>query len=393
MRPTLVPLLFALGCSPPDPTEGFTEVSLTVAPDAASAEAPFVDAIDGAERELRIALPAGEDEALADAIVRAYARGVDVQVVTDYDLAETPAVARLRAEGVPVALRDAGLAYFDFSTLVDLIFPSEMTRMDHAYVVVDGLRIVAGSTLGRTGPGTRIVVNARGEDLVSDLLDEHRQVWGGTDAVAVDAYSAPSKSIVDPRWRYGTTTSTDLQLWFGPQERVLKRVIDAVYSARSGVYVLTDDFANEGLARALQTKARWGFDVQVVVGPHFGTDVGASQILEQTTPSVEKRRLLPDPAATQDEVIPTIVLIDLPPDAEGYRPYTRAFVLNHDLYSAERVYRGRPIVTDQLIDAAMWVWTDVDQPGAAIRDLFDVYRDHYNRAVQLGDPPQMPEAP
>lgn len=245
--------------------------------------------------------------------------------------------------------------------------------MAHSYVVADEQTIVAASRIGSTGAGKRVVLKLRGEDLVDDILKEHNQIFGGTDATAVDAYDAPAKSIIDTHWRYGTQSDVDLELWFGPQERLTKRVIDAVYSARSAVWIMTNDFADEGLANALQEKAKWGFDVQVIVGPAFGTSSSAlSRIFEQQTPDVVKRRIV------DEDVVPTIVLVDYPDDADGYRPYTRAMVMNHDLFSAARLYRGEAVFTDQLIDAAMWTLTDVNTPSdelLVLEELFSAQRD------------------
>lgn len=375
--------LFAGGCAAPDLSQLFNQLDLVQSEDEDGAAERFVEAIDGADSSLKVALPAGEDTTVSDAVLRAYARGVDVEVVTDYDLATTPAIAPLLEEGVPVALRDGGLTYFEFTLGDDAIFTSDMTRMAHAYAIADDQRLVAASVIGRSGPGTRLVFDVRGEDLVSDFASEHRQVYGGTDATAVDVYSAPAKSIVDTRWLYPMANDASVELWFGPQERVLKRVVDAVYSARSAVWVLTDDFANEGLAHALQDKAAWGFDVQVIVGPRFGVSSPlVSRVLEAETPAVSKRRL-EDPDGTAFTVIPTIVLIDYPDDAEGYRPHTRAMVLNHDLYSAARLYRGAPLVTDQLIDSAMWVFADDAALTPELEAIEDVFRAHLDRSVEF----------
>lgn len=369
--PSLLTLL--VGCAPPDVSEMFNSLAVSVSDDEAGAAESFVDAIDGAEDTLYVALPAGEDTDVADALVAAHERGVAVEVLTDWDLKDTPAIAALTEAEVPMALRDAGLKYFEFSLNEDLEFDSTKTIMAHAYVVADQKRIVAASRIGLEGDGPRVVFDLRGEDIVDDLVKEHNQMYGGTDATAVDAYDAPAKSILDTHWRYGTQSDVDLELWFGPQERLTKRVIDAVYSARSAVWILTDDLADEGLAHALQEKAKWGFDVQVIVGPAFGTSSSQlSRIFEQQTPDVVKRRL------TDVSVVPTVVLIDYPEDADGYRPYTRAMVMNHDLYSAARLYRGEAVFTDQLIDAAMWTLTDVDEPSAdlvVLEELFSTQRD------------------
>lgn len=361
--------LLAIGCAPPDTSEMFNALSLAIEDDEAGAAETFVDAIDAASDTLYVALPAGEDTTVADAVVRAHERGVAVEVLTDWDLSDSPAITALSDADVPLALRDAGLEYFEFSLNEDLAFGSEKTIMAHAYVVADRQRIVAASRIGRSGDGPRVVFDLRGEDLVDDLVMEHNQIFGGTDATTVDAYDAPAKSILDTHWRYGTQSDLDLELWFGPQERLTKRVIDAVYSARSSVWILTDDFADEGLARALQEKARWGFDVQVIVGPSFGSSSSLlSRIFEQQTPDVQKYRL------DDVEVVPTVVLIDYAKDADGYQPYTRAMVMNHDLYSAARLYRGEGVFTDQLIDAAMWTLTDVDTPSAELLVLEELFR-------------------
>jgi hypothetical protein len=368
-------VLLAVGCTPPEPSEAFTEVEVIVGegtPDR------LYEVIESAQETLHVALPAGEDDGLADAIVAAHDRGVQVEVLTDYDLAATPAITRLTDADVDVHLADAGLTYFEFNLGVDVQWGSEMTIMSHAYVVADGQRLVAANRMGTLAQGERVFYDIRGEDIIQDLLWEHNQMMGGTDATATDSYDAPSKSILDTRWRYPTSQALGLEMWFGPQERLLKRVIDAVYSARSGVWILTDDFSNEGLARALQEKARWGFDVEVVVGPHFGeASSQLSRILEEETPDVPKRQI------TEDIEIPTIVLVDVPDDSEGYRPHTRAMVLTHDLFSAARLYRGDIVLTDQLIDGTLWVLSDTGTPDTPILALEELFRAHRDRAQEL----------
>lgn len=371
-------LALVAGCTPPDPDALFNQVALTVAADEAEAAAPFVAAIDDAADAVHAALPAAEDPAVADALLRAWDRGLEVELVIDGDTAAQPAFTALIDAGVPTRLADTGITYFDFAQNLDVSWGSEQTIMAHAFVVTDRRRAVAASTIGRAGAGTRVVFELRGEEIVEDLLSEHVQVFGGTDATAVTAFSNPAKSIADARWRYGTGTDQDLELWFGPQERLTKRVIDAIYAARSAVWVMTDDLANDGLAKALQDKAAWGFDVQVVVGPRFGESSSLlSRVLEDETPDVQKRQL------SGVDVVPTVVLIDYPDDPEGYRSVARAMVLNHDLYSAARLYRGQEVETDQLIDAAMWVLSDVTAPGDEMLALEAVFRDAFDAAGGL----------
>lgn len=373
-----LPALLSLGlvgCAAPDADELFGAVELTVADGADAASAPFVERVKDAKDTLHVAMPGGDDTAFADALVDAWGRGVDVEVITDYDLRDSAAVTTLTAAEVPVRLADAGLTYFEFNLGADVVYPSEMTIMSSAWVVADRRTALVGSTLGAAGTGARVIYDVRGEDLIDDLLGEHNQVFGGTDATAVTAFDGPAKSITDLRWRYGTGDTTDLEMWFGPQERLTKRVIDAVYAARTDVRILTDDLANEGLAKAVQDKAERGFDVQVIVGPSFGaSSTQLARLLADDAPDVDLRQV------TGVDVVPTVVIVNWAEQGSGLRARTQVMVMTHDLWSAARLYRGEPLENDQLIDGVMWTLSTSGEPDAAMKQLLALWQDHYDRS-------------
>lgn len=371
-----LPLLALAACVAPE-MDTFNQLQIDVVEGEEATSRPFVALIEGAERSLHVAIPAGEDVALSEAIIDAWDRGVDVEVVTDIDQREDAGIALLLDEGVPVRLASDGIAYFDFNINADVSWVSEQTIMAHAYAVADRQRIVAANRVGTLDAGTRVVLQLTGERIVEDLLAEHNQLFGGIDATATTAFDGLAKSVVDFRWLYPTQTDVDLEMWFGPQERLTKRIIDAVYSARSSAWVLTNDFADEGLARALQEKAKWGFDMRVVVGPDFsGSNPLLSRILSNETPDVEKRQV-------DDADVPTIVVVDWDEGRDGRKHTTRVFVLNHDLYSATRLHRGIEVVNDQLIDAALWVLVDYDEPSEPLHALQQVFWDHHERGGAL----------
>lgn len=364
----LLPVLALAACTAPE-IDTFSQVQVQRTETAEETHAHFVDLFDSAEETLEVALPAIEDEALSDAIITAWDRGVDVRVVTDIDQQDDAGTQALIDEGVPVHLADAGITYFDFNILDDVLWDSDETIMSHAFAIADGLRGVSATEAGTLRDGTRVVLDLQGEDLMIDLFIEHNQVFGGSDAVAVTAYDSAAKSIADFRWMYGTQTDQTLELWFGPQERLTKRVIDAVYSAKASVFVATDEFANEGLAHALQDKAEYGFDVRVVVGPTFGqTAFFLSQVLEAETPDVtDKNRIC------ADVEVPTLVLIDYEQARNGQHYTARAYMLSHDMYAAARLYRGSEVVNDQLIDGNLFVLNDYDQPTGAMETLLETW--------------------
>jgi phosphatidylserine/phosphatidylglycerophosphate/cardiolipin synthase-like enzyme len=362
----VIPVLL-LACAAPDPAGLTSTLAVDAIDDPAAANARFVDQIDAAEHTLAVGLPAGDDTTLSDALIAAQGRGVAVEVVTDVDVAASPAIAALLDAEVPVKLADGGITYFDFDSSADVGWSSDQVMMTEAYAIADGTYFTAATTAGGLATGTRIVFSGHDEDLGQDLSTEHNQLFGGTDATALDAYAAPSKSIADWRWKYGTSSDADLEVWLGPQERVGKRFTDAVYGARFSVKLLTDDFSNDGLVRALQAKADEGLDVQVVVGPHFGE---SSSILARELTDADLDVLK---VSSLDDA-PSILIIDADDSDEALR---RALVATLDLYSPPRFYRGAPVTTDQLVDSQLWViddWGATSQLIAPLQATFDAYR-------------------
>jgi hypothetical protein len=368
----LLSLLFLAACTPPDTGELFQTLNVETT-DAAGVSAAFVSAIDDADETVDIALPAMADLDIANALVAAKGRGVLVRVVTDIDREQDPGIAVLQAAEIPVTLADGAVLYYDFNTNLDIGWASDEVQFTHAFALLDHVRFVQANEAGTTTTGSRVLFSGQMEILGEDMGMEFQQVFGGTDATALDSYDEPSKSITDDRWLYRNQTGADLEVWFGPQERLVKRVIDAVYGARSDIRIVTDDFADDGLARALQEKAADGFSAEVVYGPHFGdSSTTKSRVLTQDCPDVVKYQI------TGSDRVPTIVLIDY--DHRRGTP-ARAFVLTHDLFSATRTDRGQPVTTDQLIDGSLWALDDYHppegnsqyRPSKPMLDLQDLY--------------------
>jgi hypothetical protein len=374
---TLLPCLALIGCAAPDTSAIFTNLDVRVVADEQAAGDEMVAVIEGADDELIVALPHLTDGFLTEAILAKHAEGVDVRVISDIDQASDPGIVALMDAGVPLRLGDAGITYFDFALNVDVSWTSSQVIMSHAFAVADRHDVVSATAVGGDSPGAQVVFQIQGEDVANDLWTEHNQIFGGSDATALTAFSAPAKSIADARWVYPTDTSVPLEMWFGPQERVTKRCIDAIYSARTSVRVMSNELVNDGLVRAMQEKASWGFPVEAIVGPEFGsTSQALARVLENDAPDVTKRRF----DAVSD--LPTVVLIDI----EGGPQVTpRGYVLSHDMYSAARLYRSTTVLTDQLIDGNLFVVSDEtyalgSSPDSELQALVDVYLDHLDRS-------------
>lgn len=400
----LAPLAW-MGCAAPDPAEGFINVEQFIDADGPTTNARYIELANSAESTLRVALNTIEDEDLANAIVDAYDRGVDVRVVTDFDNAEAPGVlvmaergfeclggdeallARANGEGAPCTLADDGTEYFDFANNLPITVPSTSIHMTHHFAVADRVNFIRSNKAGDLGNGMRLTLVGRGEDLGDDLTWEHQQLFGGTDASTLTAFSSMAKSITDNRWMYPTQTPVVMEMWMGPQERVIKRIIDSVYRARANVYVLTDDFVDPNLARALEAKAADGFDVRVVVGPRFGTIRPEFSRTFRDQDNIVKYRITDDAL----DHVPTVVLVDSTVDRAGIQQMAQGYVLTHDMVPTNRYFGSGASLQilsacDQLMDGNLVAFDDfqhnADSPSTEIGQIFDVIAAHLDIAEE-----------
>lgn len=365
---TLPCLALLAACAAPDRSAAFNTFELVVLDGAAGPNAELAALADGAVRDLAVALPTLDDADLAEALVAAHDRGVDVRVVTDVDRADADGAVRLAEAGVPLQLADDAVTYFDFARNQDVGWSSAQVRMTSAFGVADRDRLVVATSAGDLAGGPRVVLHGQSEELAEDLLGEHTQLFSGTDATARTAFDSLAKSIADARWAYWSEDSEVVEVWLGPQERPIKRLIDAVYASRASIRLLADDVADEGLARALQQKAEDGFDVEVVVGASFGSTSSAlSDVLRNRAPDVALLR------ATTGGPLPTLLFTDFDPGRDGrwHNPKVHAF--SHPVASAARIYGGVEVVNDQLLDSTLLVVHAPGAPTPVLQSLADVY--------------------
>jgi hypothetical protein len=379
MRALLCLFVALGGCAAPDSGDLFHAVELWVEEQPEDARDRIIRSLDQAKDSLHIALPYGEDLEVCEAIVDAMNRGVEIEVVTDIDAQDTVGILTLLEAGVPTTLADDAVEYFDFNILDDVAWPSAETIMSEGFLIVDRQEAIVDAGLGQTSDAERLQVGLRGEEILEDLLSEHRQLFGGADATSPTMYDGMAKSIADHRWFYPTGNDVTLELWFGPQQRLGKRLIDAIYGARGSVKILTDDFANEGMTLALEEKAASGFDVEVILGPGFESSSQVlSRLFTSQTPSVRKHRI------DDGGRVPTIVIIDDGPDIHGtHSSATKAFVLSHPLYSSARLYRSETVLNDQLIDGTMLVFVDTHARSAELETFRALYERHLLRATEM----------
>lgn len=357
-------------CVPEAPTgdELFTRVEFVQAtPGESDVEARAIQIIDEATESCFLAAETFTSEPVADALIAAQGRGVDVKVVGDADLASQPGFERLQASlqpvfgQVPIRYGDGPLAYNP--QLVDIVQRAgDHNRMTHNFVVCDERRVL--TMTGGFGPTD---VHQVGLDALSflmgqDFADEFTQLYGGTFASTLSTFNGPLKSITDAREHYDSDQGR-VQIYFGPQERLMKRVIDRVYTARASVQVIAEEFTSRELADALRYKAEAGFTVEVVIAAgnedvpssRYDSLVSAFATLDNATV-----KLAP-------EVAMNVVLVDAEVSPiDGARHAESAMFLSEPILSGTSTVEGQVTTSrasDAFSDANMFVFNRTrDEP-------------------------------
>ena len=151
--------------------------------------------VNGARETLVIALEDFENDAVAQALVSASQRGVDVRVVGDADLASQSGFRTVRdqlPEG-SVVFGDGQLAYAPEPT-INLNRSGAQNRMTHNFMVADGQRVLALSN-GFSADNDRYQwgFEIDSNDLAEDFGREFNVMYSGTFAATTDTFGGPAQ--------------------------------------------------------------------------------------------------------------------------------------------------------------------------------------------------------
>ncbi|MGB0648349.1 MAG: phospholipase D-like domain-containing protein [Bradymonadia bacterium] len=328
--------------------------------DESAFEQLAVDSIDVSEFRVSVALEHFESSLVADALIRAYDRGVDVRVVADTDLADQVGFQRVRDAGIEIVEGDGAFLWSAEFGKDPVIRSGEDNRMVHNFMVFDMLRLLV-STQGFEGDNPSdlkfgFAVNS--EDLARDFQDSFDQLYAGVFSTEMTFFSDSVSSDSNRRAFYPTLDGT-LELYFGPQEPVVKEVIDSVYSARSDIWISSPVLRNTDLLSALRYKQEAGFDVRILTAeplPREWSGIFDAQI----RPSIRQTLVIMDGDFAQR----------LPGYARG-----KAFVSSIPLLQSVPFYRpngdpnANPVAqaSDQFIDGSM---IGIHQIDPAVEDHF-----------------------
>lgn len=222
--------------------------------------------IDGAEFLLEVMLEDFEDAQVAEAIAAADARGVDVRVVGDVDRRDQRGFRLLEEAGLAPVYGDGEILWNGVFGEDPILRTGADNRMTHNVIIADRQRLISLSAgfpdnvreIGQAG------FAADSEVLARDFGNIFDQLYGGVFATTLTYYDQPVVSDSNNRTLYETEESV-IELYFGPQEPLVKELIDRIYAARSAVWIATSSMLNSEIARALRYKGAAGFDVRLVI--------------------------------------------------------------------------------------------------------------------------------
>ncbi|MEL6177694.1 MAG: thrombospondin type 3 repeat-containing protein [Myxococcota bacterium] len=241
--------------------EGFT---LT----GAALEEQLIEEIDNAQTSILVALETFASETVALALVRAHRRGVAVSMVGDIDNRFQLGFRLLEAQAPGVGIRygNGELSYAPQPT-ISVTRAGDMNRMTNNFFVFDELRVVSlsyGLPSSEEFDQLQLGFWTKSEDFGKDYKDEFDQMFSGVFATTLNSFNSEIKSNTNARVYYPTDRGV-VEVYFGPQERPLKRLIDEIYSARGSVWILAEELNNRFILDALEYKALAGLDVRVLV--------------------------------------------------------------------------------------------------------------------------------
>ena len=196
----------------------------------------LIGLIDEAQRYVYAAFYDLELEDIAEALIDAKARGVDVKVVVDSDNMDSPAVRLLLRAGVVVGDRDP-----DF--------------MHNKFVVIDD-RVVWTGSMNPTYNGVykndnNVVVISGLPELVEDFKQEFDELWSG-----VYGGGAP---VPYPEITVNSTFS--VEVYFAPEDDVESHIVEELSSAKKAIYFATFVFTSKSIANVLIDKRDSGVTV------------------------------------------------------------------------------------------------------------------------------------
>jgi phosphatidylserine/phosphatidylglycerophosphate/cardiolipin synthase-like enzyme len=210
-------------------------------------------------------------ETVADALLEAQARGVEVRLVTDSDNVDELAVRQLEGAGIPV-VEDNRSA----------IMHNKFVVLDREVVWTGSWNLTENGTYRNNNNAVRIVSTS----LAENYLDEFDEMFETRAFGPTSPATTRNPEIVfnDPI----TGQRVRLENYFAPEDGVSARILSLMESVRESIRFLAFSFTDDELGEAVRQQAKMGRVVQgVFEGRNAGTDYSEYQKMQRSGPPLE----------------------------------------------------------------------------------------------------------
>ncbi|MBD2040837.1 phospholipase D-like domain-containing protein [Microcoleus sp. FACHB-672] len=207
--------------------------------------AELVTNINSSKSSIHIAAFEFNLDSIAEALIAAKKRGVDIKWVTDdeYGLAEDKdpghgQFAQLKRAGIPVKADDRP----------DL--------MHNKFIIFDNRVVWTGSTnltINGTQRNNNNAIFLNSPELAVIFEQEFAEMWAGQ-------FGPSSPSTVD--LQQVTVNGTSVQVLFAPEDKVSSKLLPLINNAKSSIRFMAFSFTHEQLGAAMLNRAKAGVDVQ-----------------------------------------------------------------------------------------------------------------------------------
>ena len=219
----------------------FSEVGAVDSPN--SLEKRLVHRLGAAQARVDAALYDLDAVPVADALIEAYNRGVQVRIVTEADNIDDSEIERLQEVGIPVV--DDG---------------DNQGLMHHKFIVIDEQYVWTGSyntTYNGAHKNSNNVILINSAQLAYNFTQEFRELF-----LAAQVGKPSGAFVAYPKITLGD--GTEIFTYFSPEADTISPLVREIQSAEQSIHFMAFAFTHDTLGSAMRDRFKSGIDVRGV---------------------------------------------------------------------------------------------------------------------------------
>ncbi len=201
----------------------------------------LLEAVNSAQKSLDIAIYNFSEPSLANAVIRAKNRGVQVRLVMESDNLSKPVPKRLLSAGIPI------------------IGDGQDSLMHDKFMVIDGKTLLVGSanfTINGLNTDNNYLLQINDPDLAEAYSEEFESMFLNRNFGATDLQSSPRTDF--------KPGGIPVEVYFSPEDGISNRLLDLLIPAEKSIHFLAYTFTLDDLGQELIEKHQAGVDVNGV---------------------------------------------------------------------------------------------------------------------------------